>query len=160
MNEENKHELDKIFLDGNEDDLEKITKPERKDIQKKKFNFWQGLVILILLGVICFLFWSDYQKKNNSEVMTWYAVKLTSGEVFYGEIDDTRADPVVMYNTYYNYDQDKEVGAGGELRLVKRGKEIQGGSGMMRVVRSQVLYMEPMEEGSKVLEAIRGYEGQ
>ncbi|MFH0923104.1 MAG: hypothetical protein V1825_00025, partial [Candidatus Falkowbacteria bacterium] len=46
----------------------------------------------------------------------------------------------------------------GSIRLVKRGKETHGPSGVMNIVRAQVVYMEPLDEESKVLKAILNYE--
>ena len=46
------------------------------------------------------------------------------------------------------------------LRLVKRGKEAQGGDGSMAVVRAHVVSLEPLADDSKVLKAILDYEQQ
>jgi len=55
---------------------------------------------------------------------------------------------------------DKETGAAGNLRLVKKGKETYGPSGVMEVVRSNVVYMDILKEDSKVLKAILDYENK
>jgi hypothetical protein len=106
-------------------------------------------------------------KNNTSPVVSevpefkWYAVKLTNNEVYYGQISDIKSDPVVVTNVYYDYDM-KNADSGsteeGSLRLVKRGKETHEPTGTMDVVRSQVLFMEPLKDDSKVLQAIKEYE--
>jgi hypothetical protein len=92
----------------------------------------------------------------------WYLVKLTDNEIFYGQIGDLASNPLKVENVYYNYDKDKpddpaaEAPAG--LRLVKRGKEAHGPSGEIVVFQSQVVYLEPLRDDSKVLNAIKEYE--
>ncbi|WP_319526173.1 hypothetical protein [uncultured Desulfosarcina sp.] len=94
----------------------------------------------------------------------WYAVKLVSGETYYGQINDTDADPVVIKNVYYNYDQMLEnqgknnTNQSGSVRLVKRGKEPHGPDTTMSIIRNQVKYMEALKQDSKVLQAILQYE--
>lgn len=123
------------------------------------------LAILLAGATVYFLFFKTKSAVVSPKAKDWYAVKLVDGEVFYGQIEDTKADPVVMANVYYNYDQAKakEAGAGaaensGNLRLVKRGKETHGPAGTMDIVRTQVLFMEPLKSDSKVLKAILEYE--
>jgi len=152
--ENNINNLDKIYND-NSDELKQIDRPEQDD--GGGFGFLKILFLFLLLLFFVYSYFNFREPSDNKETI-WYAVKLVSGEIFYGEIYDTKTDPIIIYNTYYNYDQDKELLGGGDLRLVKRGKEVQGGDGTMRIIRSQVLYMEPMKSDSKVLDAIRGYE--
>jgi hypothetical protein len=99
----------------------------------------------------------------------WYMVKLDNNEVYYGHVQDTTADPIVIKSVYYNYDQlnpagtegnDQEAPSASGLRLVKRGKEAQGGDGSMAVVRAHVVSLEPLAGDSKVLKAILNYEQQ
>jgi len=109
------------------------------------------------------------ETKNNTNPVVvetqdfkWYAVKLANNEVYYGQISDLKSDPVVVTNVYYDYDM-KNAASGekteeGSLRLVKRGKETHEPTGTMDVVRSQVLFMEPLKDDSKVLQAIKEYE--
>ena len=84
-------------------------------------------------------------------------------EIYYGQIDDIKSDPIVIKNAYYNYDQankekNKEEDKSNNLRLIKRGKETHGPNGTMDIVRSQVVYMELLSDDSKVLQAIINYE--
>jgi hypothetical protein len=95
----------------------------------------------------------------------WYMVRLADKEVFYGQVVDQSADPVILNSVYYDYDQPKDGEAPKaeetpNMRLVKRGKEAHGPSGTMNIVRSQVMFMEPLADDSKVLKAILEYEKQ
>ncbi|MBA3047640.1 hypothetical protein KKC83_04335 [Patescibacteria group bacterium] len=146
--------------------LKKISKPQVKQVNE---GFAKRLTVIAAIVLICFtvywIFYKDNTARNISDENTqvnWYTVKLINDEVYYGQISDLSADPVVISNVYYNYDQIKEdkenTGEAGNIRLVKRGKETHGPSGVMNIVRAQVVYMEPMDEESKVLKAILNYE--
>lgn len=129
-----------------------------------------GLLFFALIFI--FLAFSFFEKDESAEITQvkiggWYAVKLVNGESYYGEVDDTAADPVVIKSVYYDYDYDQINGSststekkveGANLRLVKRGKEAHGPNGAMEIVRAQVLLFEPLKEDSKVLKAILDYE--
>jgi len=131
-------------------------KPSRTNEPLIKKAMW---ILLVIVLIFVYFFWlRPNQNGDKLGNKNWYAVKLANEEVFYGQINDTAADPVVIVNVYYNYDQ-TEIGTGvGNLRLVKRGKETYGPDGTINIIRSQVLYMEPLKESSKVLEAILAYE--
>jgi hypothetical protein len=156
-------EIDKLYS-GERQEFQKISQPKQKKINEPVFRrvvFFLSIVFIIF--VFYFLFfhgkiWSPEGENNSS----WYAVKLSSEEIFYGQIKDTSADPVVMANVYYDYDQQKgdkkTTGENNTLRLVKRGGETYGPDGTIEIVRSQVAYMEPLKKDSKVLEAILNYE--
>ena len=129
------------------------------------------LAIIIMAGVFYWLVFArnDQSAGSNKEEQTWYAVKLVNEEVYYGQVADTGADPIIINNVYYSYEQalgEDDASAGStqgrsessnNLRLVKRGKETHGPSGSMNIVRSQVLYMESLKQDSKVLQAILDY---
>lgn len=143
-------------------ELQKIHKPVAIKINEGIFKKVILLLAVILIsGTIYFLFLNKGEKKESIN-SGWYAVKLVNGDVFYGQIQDTASDPVVIENVYYNYDQAKDdkngANEGGNLRLVKRGQETHGPEGIMNIVRSQILYMEPLKNDSKVLGAILDYE--
>ena len=139
-------------------DLKKIYQPE---IRKPRLGLIKLIVfILAIMAVSAAAYFLKKSPGNTGQ--DWYAVKLVNGEIFYGQIADTKADPVVMKNVYYDYDQakgdKKEVSQTGNIRLVKRGQETYGPAGTMDIVRAQVLFMEPMKDDSKVLKAILEYE--
>ena len=154
--------IDRVYSETGEKDFHTINRPKEKKVNE---TFVKRLVIflaLILILVVLFFIFSNKENPNKEVSTNWYSVKLASGEIFYGQIEDTKADPVVIKNVYYNYDQQEETGKEiketGNLRLVKRGKETHGPDGTMNIVRQQVLYMEPLKEDSKVLGAILNYE--
>lgn len=165
-------EIDRVYSENKDvegsSDLQKISRPARMPLS---FKFYKQLAIfivsvLVLLGA----YFSIFDKKEEVENQApkeekWYMVKLSDASVYYGQISDVASDPIVIKNVYYNYDQLKPVEQLKDeqkettsLRLVKRGKESHGPDGTMSIVRSQVLFMEPLKEDSKVLKAILDYE--
>ncbi|MCK5319921.1 hypothetical protein KAJ61_00860 [Candidatus Parcubacteria bacterium] len=166
--------IDQVFNDNDEEnkqDFQKINRPVNNNNGGKNAVYKQVIFILLLiiisLGVYLFNNRNDKIETVKSEggKNSWYSVKLINGEFYYGQIKNTGDDPIVLENVYYNYDQiNSEQNASGEkpesgnLRLVKRGKETHGPDGSMSIVRTQVVYMEPLREDSKVLKAILDYE--
>jgi hypothetical protein len=165
--------LEKIYQEhgSNLPEMKKFTKPQSTSKLKLSFNLKERTKMILIIAVVVIvvltgLIWLfvNYQAKKQDVVkeISWYAVKLINGEIFYGQIGNTSADPIVMEKVYYNYgqlkDKTQEANPSGNLRLVKRGKETHGPSGIMEIVRAQIVYMEPMKEDSRVLQAILEYE--
>lgn len=162
-------EIDRVYNDSEDEsaDLRRITRPP---IQANYAYLYKQIIIVLLLLIIgggaYWIFFAGAQGKNtpqtNEKTALWYSVKLINGETYYGEIVDTAADPVVLKNVYYNYDQlnsaDEQKKESASLRLVKRGNETHGPAGSMEIVRTQVVFMEALKEDSKVLKAILDYE--
>ncbi|MDO8260796.1 MAG: hypothetical protein Q7T50_04875 [Candidatus Magasanikbacteria bacterium] len=162
--------IDKVFQETKGEEVQNLKKIDQYKEPKVNENIFRRVVFflaLIIIGaVVYFMFVRGGDKKQNQAEVDWYAVKLINGEEYYGEISDTKSDPIVLNNVYYNYDQlkdgvinkDYSPETSANLRLVKRGKETHGPSGSMDIVRAQVVYMEPLKEDSKVLKAILNYE--
>ena len=164
--------IDQVFNDEeSKQDFQKISRPVNSKGNGKDAIYKQVIFVLVVI-IIAFGFYLFNSKNKETEAVksesnknSWYSVKLINNEFYYGQIKDTSADPIVLENVYYNYDQinseqnaDVEKQESGNLRLVKRGKETHGPDGSMSIVRTQVVYMEPLEEESKVLKAILDYE--
>ena len=152
-------------------DFQKINRTANSSGNSGKNNIYKQIIFVLIAIIIIFGFYLFNNKKEIKPVEVesnknfWYSVKLINGEFYYGQIKNTGDDPVVLENVYYNYDQinseqdeNGEKKESGNLRLVKRGKETHGPDGSMSIVRTQVVYMEPLREDSKVLKAILDYE--
>jgi hypothetical protein len=151
-------EVDNVF-NGSPEEFRKINQPKIKKVNESLVR--RLAIIFALIAVLATVYFLFFRKSGGEENMlktsNWYAVKLVDGKIFYGQIRDLAADPVVMENVYYDYDQQKNgktIEETGSLRLVKRGEETHGPEGIMNIVRAQILYMEPLKRDSKVLEAI------
>ena len=164
--------IDQVFNDDEDkQDFQKINRPVNSNGSEKNTIYKQIifvlLVIIIALGFYLFVNRGNEIEftKNESGQNLWYLVKLTNGEFYYGQIKDTGADPIVLKNVYYNYDQiNSEQNAAGEkkesenLILVKRAQEIHGIDNSMNIVRTQVFSMEILLEDNKALKAILDHE--
>ncbi|RMD59685.1 hypothetical protein D6821_00675 [Candidatus Parcubacteria bacterium] len=159
--------IDKVLQEAAEpanQNLQTMARPQ----SSANYNWFKTILLIIILGAGLWGFYhfkpSTSPAANPSIQPRWYMVKLVNGEIFYGLIEDTKADPVVIKNVYYNYDQTRDKKEGEEqktgLRLVKRGGEKYDPDGTLNIVRTQILYMEPLREDSRVLKAIRDYESR
>lgn len=166
--------LEKIY-GGGEDavkpraDLRTISQPNEAPSRQGLIKIAVFILAILLISVtVYYLFFRTKRPALDAKEQNWHAIKLLDGEIFYGQVFDVKADPIVIANVYYNYDQAKQnseakdktktVEETGNLRLVKRGKETHGPAGTMNIVRAQVLFMEPLKTDSKVLKAILDYE--
>lgn len=165
--------IDQVYNDKEERetaDNSEFKRIDRPEIRPNYENLYKRVVAVLAVIIVSLVSYWFFWGQNTGEVAPetasgpeWYLVKLVTGEAYYGQIDNISADPVVIKNVYYNYDQlnpdnNQEESEGSNLRLVKRGKETHGPEGTMNIVRAQVVYMEPLKEESKVLKAILDYE--
>lgn len=151
-------------------EMHKISRPaEAPPLSQRQRALLAVLGLAVLAGTAYWLLGSRAEPEKKIAQTSegdWYMVKLVDKEVFYGQIKDTAADPVVIDNIYYNYDQPREEATSSPaadpagIRLVKRGNEAHGPAGSMNIVRAQVLFMEPLASESKVRKAILDYEQQ
>jgi len=163
-------QIEKIYGTANQEqtkqELQRINRPRLLETSPRVWRLVVVILAIVLIGTTAYWLFFRHQagQVNSAKNQNWYAVKLVNGEIFYGQITDTKSDPVVINNVYYNYDQTvtadgkKEIPQAANLRLVKRGKETYGPSGSMNIIRVQVLYLEPLKADSKVLQAILEYE--
>jgi len=162
---ENGENFDRWYKEAPEkENFSRFARPVREPVKNNgRIFFWAALVIAASFLVYWFFFagGGSWRQKNENDGQ-WYAVRLVSDEVYYGQVADLKADPVVLKNVYYNYDQNKQVKDAadetGNLRLIKRGNETHGPDGSMDIIRSQIKFIEPLSKNSKVLKAILDYE--
>lgn len=163
--------LEKIYQDEDEikprADLKKISQPKAKE---PRGSLVRPIVFILAFLIIGFTVYSLFFKEGGrfnkpAEAPVWYAVTLKdNGLIYYGLVMDISADPVVIKNVYYNYDQKKAVDEGkpyvdtGSLRLVKQGNENYGPESISNVYQSNISKMDPLKADSKVLQAILNYE--
>ncbi len=171
-------EIDQVFNDPITKNITEDLHVIKQPVIKNKLNNLFKQLNLILLAIIIILlayYFLVLKKKINysspanvtniNQLAEWYAVKLSNNEIYYGLINDISADPLVLHKVYYNYNQavdSEKVQADktANIRLIKRGKEAHGPNGDMDIVRSQVLFMEPLSVDSKIRKAILDYENK
>ena len=164
--------IDKVYRDDN------MAKPDLKKIIRPQFKQWDkelikriGLIVVaviffvVVVGLVARSIGKANDKSNTlAGAGSWYAVSLVTGEIYYGQIADIKANPVVIDNVYYDYDQQNkktETASGtGNIRLVKKGKESYGPSGKMMVYQAQIKSVDELSNDSKVRQAILDYESK
>ncbi len=147
--------------------LKSIQRPATSGAYKAYLKYALGLSALALIVIVAFWQLKRDRAGGNADKAVndqrWYSVKLVDGEVFYGQTADITANPLTISKVYYDYDQqtDDKTADGNNaqnLRLVKRGREMHGPTGEMNIYQSQIIYLEPLKEDSKVLNAILEHE--
>lgn len=116
---------------------------------------WVGVGFLALIIIIAI--WAFVSRKGKTISGQWYAVKLVNGEMYFGKTEDISADPMILSHVYSALN-DANAEQTNNMQLVKRAKESYGPTGVMNIIRSQVVYLEPLQTDSRVLQAILDYE--
>lgn len=161
------------FLSTHRDEpMERIKEPIRQKNQFFLFALIIGITIIFISGSTFFITRSlnSTAQENNlpitsnaTNINSWHSIKLMDGEIIYGKISDINQDPMIVNPVYYNYDQKNDnldnrisnVNEAGDLRLVKRGAETHGPDGMIKIFRSQTVFLENLRPDSKVLKVIQ-----
>ncbi len=123
---------------------------------------WVVLAALIVVLVVAGYFLkSRFITLNNEEInLTYQAVFLTNGQVYFGKISKVNSDYIVLKNIYYLQANDSLQGTTSQTQpftLVKLGKELHGPTDNMYINREQVLFYEDLREDSSVVQAINNY---
>lgn len=164
--------IDQVYNDEeieSKQELQTIQYPiKRQSEPNPRRNAVIAFAVVVVLGILAWQFFLSGRVNPNPsptvEGSGWLRVELINDEIYYGQIEDINADPLIIKNVYYNYDQlnpssDQEpTNEAGNLRLVKRGKETHGPSGTMYIYQAQVNTIDLLAEDSKVLKAILDYE--
>lgn len=160
--------LDKIYQSDNNSDsnLKKIDQPKEKKFPQGLIKIIVFILAFLIIGAtIYFLFYRSNNFTTNNKKASWYAISLKdSGMTYYGQIFDIKANPVIINNVYYDYDQNEAIknnkpfNRTGDLRLVKQGKETYGPESTISIYQSNISTLTPLKSDSKVLKAILEYE--
>ncbi len=162
--------VEKLYREEKIEEFAEMKKIDRPQIGHKAGVYRAAVFILaglVVLAMAYYLFGHKNKTAIDDQGKNWYAVKLVDGTIYYGQVADVKAEPVILANVYYNYDQSKQAGTKdqtknieetGNLRLVKRGQETQGGDGSIMAYHVNILVMEALRPDSKVLKAILEYE--
>lgn len=127
-----------------------------------------ALVVLIVLGVLGYMFRDKLSASKSSSALSGYqAVFLTNGQVYFGKISNPDSDYVTLKDIYYLQVNQQLQSAGSsstqqsdqqpQLSLVKLGNELHGPVDSMQINRSQVLFFEDLKSDGKVAQAIEAY---
>jgi len=163
-----KDALDEMYEEDN-NNIKNIDRPASKEAKTGGSKTLYNVIIIVLLvalGYFAFFRTASAPESDQSYTPKWYKIYLNNGEFYYGYIERPAADPVVIENVYYDYDQlnapegQAAVNETGDIRLVRRGQETHGPDGTLTVYQEQISKLEGLNENGNVLQAIRKDIGQ
>jgi len=117
-------------------------------------RFLPLIVRLILLFALVFGGYVAISMTHKGNVYS--AVFLDNGQVYFGEIKKPLGAYTTLSNVYYFGRQNS--GDDEDVSLVKLGSELHGPTDNMEINRDHILFIEELEEDSRVMEAIQEYE--
>lgn len=125
-------------------------------IISKKFVWF--LIILIICG-LGFLFAEKKGLLSKQNPDLYYAVFLTNGQVYFGNLQSKTKSEIVLNNVYYlqleNEGSVQDQLAESRFTLVKMGNEIHGPKDELFINRDNVLFYETLRDDSRVVESIK-----
>ena len=121
---------------------------------------WIILIVLIFVVVSFGFYYKDkfFGSKSVANGLTYQAVFLTNGQVYFGKISGIDKNFIVLKNIYYLQAVQPLQGESAQSQpfsLVKLGKELHGPTDVMYINMSQVLFYEDLREDSSVVKTIK-----
>lgn len=120
---------------------------------------------VIFLGVLTV----NFSKQNTTSVPTpkgWTAVFLANGQVYFGKVSNLETDYVILKDIYYLKLNDKSIQpeakdlSKAKIALIKLGKELHGPKDKMVINRDQVLFIEELNNDSRIVQSIEAYKNK
>lgn len=129
-----------------------------------KILTWVVSLLVIALGVWFFMQQGSISLVKQSKSSKYQAVFLSNGQVYFGQVSNEAADPVVLKDIYYLRVQQqlqppKEgTNAQPQIQLIKLGNELHGPQDEMRINRRHILFIEDLKDDGKVVAAIKEFQ--
>lgn len=142
-------------------------KPEKKPANRGPLGwiaFGVAILVIIILTIVAIGLVRNQpvSSKMKAEVNKnqYQAVFLTNGQVYFGRIKDIAADYLQLEKIYYLQIQEPVQPSDKNkpqqnLSLLKLGSEIHGPEDEMIINKEQILFWENIQDGSKVVQAIK-----
>ena len=86
-----------------------------------------------------------------------YAVFLTNGQVYFGNITSESSSRLVLKNIYYIQKSADNTDAASDVTLLKLGNELHGPEDMMEINQDHILFVETLRPDGRVGRAIKDY---
>ena len=123
---------------------------------------WIVLVVLAILILIAGFFTVKkvfISQKINSDTSSYYAVFLTNGQVYFGNMKSQTEREFVLTNVYYlqleNSSQNMQTQLSeSRFSLIKMGNEMHGPTDELFINNQNILFYEKLREDSKVVQSI------
>lgn len=140
----------------------------RRGIPMPAALFLLAVALILVIGTSLFQsFWANRHRSN-----AYQAVFLTSGQVYFGKLEQLTKKEIIIVDVYYLQATDNPQQASGtktetnanintsavtapQYSLIKLGGELHGPQDRMYINRSQVLFTEDLKDSSQVVTAIR-----
>jgi len=127
-------------------------------------RYWWIFVILVVFIVAIVVVESWIHRPSTD----YYGVFLTSGQVYFGNIQERNDHHVMLTHVFYIQLKNAGAGQGGasgvdavtsgsDVSLIKLGNELQGPEDWMDINQTQVIFVEKLKSDSRVLKAIQAY---
>lgn len=114
------------------------------------------IIVVILIGGV-FLVRKNYFS-TKLDTTSYYAVFLTNGQAYFGNIKEQTRKEFVLTNVYYlqleNNNQNPQTQNNSNFTLVKLGSEIHGPTDEMHITNQNILFYEKLRSDSKVVDSI------
>lgn len=118
-------------------------------------HFGKALSLLSFILVASLITGCGKDELNKGDLKTEYqGVLLTSGQGYFGRIENIGSQFIEMTDVYYIHSQQKADAKEPQYILIKRGKEFHAPD-RMYINKGQVLVMEPVAPDSKVAQLIK-----
>ena len=122
----------------------------KKQWERNKKQFI--VAVIIIVAVLISGTWYYYEKKK---ILLYYAVFLTNNQVYFGNIRDKGDEYLELTNVSYLQAPDPSKPA--QVQLVRRGTELYGPTGDMKISHSQILFIEELTSSSQVVKTTLDY---
>lgn len=146
------------------------TRGRRRTILLTAIILVLALVLLIIFNVLLASDTNIGRLLNWSDPTKYQAVFLSNGQIYFGQVVDVNSQTLVLEDIYYlrmsqalqTGTEDLPAQAGDEptadnFSLIKLGNEIHGPEDRMNINIDHVLFIEDLQDRSKVVEAIEAY---
>ncbi len=131
--------------------------------EKKSNNGKKGIALLVvgiivLVAIIVFLVMTIFISPARGD--NWYALFLTNGQTYFGQISKQNSDLIVLKDVHYLQMQQVPPLEEGEepqsqLSLMSVKDEIHSPEGEVQINRDHVLYVQKLRENSQIISGIK-----
>lgn len=119
-------------------------------------------IIILAVVIVALALFTTYKMNlfsNKADSSLYYAVFLTNGQVYFGNMKDMSQDEFVLTDVHYLQLEGGEGTAQTQLAesrftLIKMGNEIHGPTDELFINRENVLFYETLRADSKVVDSI------
>jgi hypothetical protein len=132
------------------------------EVKKSSGLKWFWLVVLAVVVVAGFMWWSGELDMVVGASTGYQAVFLTNNQVYFGKLSKVDSQYPVLRDVYYlqvNQALQPKGDTTTNINLVKLGGELHGPKDEMVINREHILFFEDLKDDSQIVAAIAQYKG-